>query len=170
MSHPERQGHLFKIKFERCTDCHADKHAGQFAAAPYFNACDRCHNLEGYRPSTFSSGQAQADALRAYRRTRRGAMRGLSQGIGRVPAEACCDLSLEESELHELPHTIRTKGNSKSACSKCGRMVSAAGCEACHTTKSWKELSGFDHSKTKFPLLGRASRHGLHRLPQAAQP
>ncbi len=29
-----------------------------------------------------------------------------------------------------------------------------AGCEACHTTKSWKELSGFDHSKTKFPLLG----------------
>ena len=30
----------------------------------------------------------------------------------------------------------------------------AAGCEACHTTKSWKELSGFDHSKTSFPLLG----------------
>jgi hypothetical protein len=31
---------------------------------------------------------------------------------------------------------------------------SPTGCEACHTTKSWKELSGFDHSKTKFPLLG----------------
>jgi hypothetical protein len=29
-----------------------------------------------------------------------------------------------------------------------------AGCEACHTTKAWKELSGFDHSKTKFALLG----------------
>lgn len=30
----------------------------------------------------------------------------------------------------------------------------AAGCEACHTTKSWRELSGFDHSRTSFPLLG----------------
>jgi hypothetical protein len=30
----------------------------------------------------------------------------------------------------------------------------AAGCETCHTTTSWKELSGFDHSKTAFPLVG----------------
>jgi hypothetical protein len=29
-----------------------------------------------------------------------------------------------------------------------------AGCEACHTTVQWKELRGFDHEKTKFPLLG----------------
>lgn len=30
----------------------------------------------------------------------------------------------------------------------------AAGCEACHTTVQWKELRGFDHARTKFPLLG----------------
>jgi len=29
-----------------------------------------------------------------------------------------------------------------------------AGCEACHTVKSWTDLPTFDHSKTKFPLLG----------------
>jgi hypothetical protein len=28
------------------------------------------------------------------------------------------------------------------------------GCEACHGTKSWKELSRFDHSTTTFPLVG----------------
>jgi len=28
------------------------------------------------------------------------------------------------------------------------------GCETCHSTKSWRELSKFDHSKTGFPLLG----------------
>jgi hypothetical protein len=28
------------------------------------------------------------------------------------------------------------------------------GCEACHTVKSWGEINSFDHSKTKFPLLG----------------
>jgi len=30
---------------------------------------------------------------------------------------------------------------------------SAAGCEACHTTTTWK-LNGFDHSATGFPLAG----------------
>ena len=28
------------------------------------------------------------------------------------------------------------------------------GCEACHNTRSWVDVAGFDHSKTKFPLLG----------------
>jgi hypothetical protein len=28
------------------------------------------------------------------------------------------------------------------------------GCEACHNTASWTQVTGFDHSKTKFPLLG----------------
>src|SRR5260370_42007469 len=32
------------------------------------------------------------------------------------------------------------------------------GCEACHNVKSWADVNGFDHSKTKFPLqIGRAS-------------
>jgi hypothetical protein len=30
----------------------------------------------------------------------------------------------------------------------------AVGCEACHTTNAWKELSRFDHSTTSFPLQG----------------
>jgi hypothetical protein len=30
----------------------------------------------------------------------------------------------------------------------------AAGCEACHSTKAWKELSHFDHSTTSFALTG----------------
>jgi hypothetical protein len=31
---------------------------------------------------------------------------------------------------------------------------SPAGCEACHSTVSWKDLQKFDHSKTSFPLVG----------------
>jgi hypothetical protein len=30
----------------------------------------------------------------------------------------------------------------------------SGGCEVCHSTKSWKELSRFDHAKTSLPLLG----------------
>jgi hypothetical protein len=28
------------------------------------------------------------------------------------------------------------------------------GCEACHSTKEWKDLSKFDHQRTDFPLVG----------------
>jgi hypothetical protein len=28
------------------------------------------------------------------------------------------------------------------------------GCEACHTTKTWKDLTRFDHDRTKFVLTG----------------
>jgi len=42
------------------------------------------------------------------------------------------------------------------------------GCEACHNVKSWADVNGFDHSKTKFPLLGahRAAKCGdCHKVP-----
>jgi len=42
------------------------------------------------------------------------------------------------------------------------------GCEACHNVRSWADVSGFDHSKTKFPLLGahRAAKCGdCHKVP-----
>jgi NAD-dependent SIR2 family protein deacetylase len=28
------------------------------------------------------------------------------------------------------------------------------GCQACHSTKDWKDLSKFDHAQTSFPLVG----------------
>jgi hypothetical protein len=46
------------------------------------------------------------------------------------------------------------------------------GCEACHGTRSWADVNGFDHSKTKFPLLGahRAVKCGAcHKVPIGAK-
>src|ERR1035438_6657003 len=51
---PKGKDTLYKIKFQLCTDCHSDRHAGQFASAPYLNQCYKCHTLDAYRPSTFS--------------------------------------------------------------------------------------------------------------------
>ena len=149
---PKGKDTLFKIRFERCTDCHSDKHAGQFAAAPYFNACDRCHNLEAYKPSTFS--------LAKHKQTRF----VLTGGHVAVPCSDCHKESAEFqpkaavyhwsnltcTSCHSDPH----KGQFKDRMQQARGDGSVAGCEACHTTKTWKELSGFDHSKTKFVLLG----------------
>ena len=100
---PKGKDTLYKVKFERCTDCHADRHAGQFVAAPYFNACDKCHNLEGYKPSTFT--------LAKHKQTRF----VLTGGHVAVTCAECHKesaefqpkparhLSLEEPGLHQLP-------------------------------------------------------------------
>jgi Class III cytochrome C family len=144
---------LFQIKFERCTDCHSDRHAGQFVAAPYFNACERCHNLEDYKPSTFRLAQHKETHF------------VLTGGHIAVP---CADCHKESAAFQPKPaviyhwkilsctscHNDPHHGQFNERMQLARADGSLAGCEACHTTKSWKELSGFDHSKTKFPLLG----------------
>ena len=150
---PKGKDTLFKVKFDRCTDCHNDRHAGQFAAAPYFNACDRCHTLEGYKPSTFTLAKHKETHF------------ALTGGHVAVP---CTDCHKQSTELQPKPaviyhwqdlsctncHNDPHKGQFKERMQQARVGGTPAGCEACHTTKSWKELSGFDHSKTNFALLG----------------
>jgi hypothetical protein len=150
---PKGKDTLFKVKFDKCTHCHTDQHAGQFVAAPYFNACDKCHNLDGYKPSTFT--------LTKHKQTRF-ALTG-----GHV-AVSCADCHKESTEFRPKPsvvyhwknldctscHTDVHKGQFKERMEQKRTDGSMLGCEACHSTKSWKEMSSFDHSKTKFPLLG----------------
>lgn len=143
---------VFKIKFQNCTDCHQDRHAGQFAGAPYFNACERCHTIENYRPSTFTLPRHKESRF------------VLSGGHIAVPCADCHRLSdqfkpptaiyhwnsLDCTSCHADPH----RGEFKERMLRVNASGKAAGCEACHSTKTWKELSQFDHSQTAFPLLG----------------
>jgi hypothetical protein len=150
---PKGKDTLFKIKFQHCTDCHTDQHARQFEAAPYFNGCERCHNLQGYRPSTFTLAKHQESKF------------ALSGGHVAVPCGDCHKVSdtfkpkatvvyhwneLSCTSCHTDPH----KGQFQERMQQARADGTALGCEACHSTKSWKELSRFDHSRTSFPLLG----------------
>jgi hypothetical protein len=149
---PKGKDTLFKIKFERCTDCHSDQHAGQFAAAPYLNACDRCHTVDGYKPSTFSLAKHKQTKFI------------LTGGHGATPCADCHKTStefqpasaiyhwknLDCTSCHSDPH----KGQFRERMQQARADGKPAGCEACHSTKSWKELSRFDHAKTSFPLVG----------------
>jgi len=142
----------FKIAFAHCTDCHPDRHAGQFAAAPYFNACERCHTLDGYRPSTFTLAQ--------HKQTR-------FVLTGGHIAVACGECH-KQSEQFKPPSVIyHWQGLSCTSCHGdphrgqfTDRMQRAKadgtvmGCEACHSTKAWNDLARFDHSSTSFPLVG----------------
>lgn len=150
---PKGKGTLYKIKFAKCMDCHKDEHQRQFAGAPYLNRCEQCHNLKGYHPSTFT--------LAKHKQTR-----FLLTG-GHV-ATPCGDCH-KERPTAEFPHMVLYRFEDRS-CSVChadphkgqfkDRMKqlraddSPAGCEACHSTQSWKDLQRFDHAKTSFPLTG----------------
>ncbi len=143
----------YKIKFALCTDCHRDQHEAQFAAAPHNNRCERCHTVAGFRPSTFG--------LNTHKQAR-----FLLTG-GHV-AVACGDCHKPEIVQGPTPvakyrfgdftctacHSDPHRGQFSERMSKKAASGTSAGCEACHSTKSWRELSKFDHSATSYPLTG----------------
>jgi len=150
---PKGKETLYKIKFQACTDCHKDRHATQFAAAPYLNQCEKCHTLDGYKPSTFS--------LARHKETKFVLTGGHLAVVcadchkNSIPVEDKFTAIYKWQDLncvscHADPH----KGQFAERMRKAGADGKPAGCEACHSTKSWKELQKFDHSKTDFPLIG----------------
>jgi hypothetical protein len=150
---PKGKDTLFKIKFQRCTDCHRDEHAGQFAGAPHFNTCERCHSLQRFLPSTFS--------LRRHNET----PFGLTGSHVAVP---CSDCHKQSANFKPRPSAVYHWTDL--ACTTChadphrGRFVGPMrqvalngkplGCEACHSAQSWTEFSRFDHTRTAFALTG----------------
>jgi len=150
---PRGKGTLYKMKFQHCMDCHRDEHAGQFAAAPHFNSCEHCHNLQRFLPSTFS--------LRRHNET----PFALSEGHVAVP---CGDCHRESATFKPKPtalyhwqnlacvscHADPHQGRFKKLMQQPGLNGKPLECEVCHSTKSWTEFSRFDHSKTAFPLSG----------------
>ena len=165
---PKGKDTLFKIKFQRCTDCHADKHAGQFAAAPYFNGCDRCHNLQGYRPSTFTLARHQGTRF------------ALRDGHLAVP---CGDCHKPSDTLK--PKTAEYHWNELS-CTSCHadphqgqfkeRMLQArGGRHGCRLPglpfhQVLEGAVGFRSFQDCLPAGWSAPGHGVHGLPQATQP
>jgi hypothetical protein len=141
---------IYKIKFGTCLDCHRDIHEGQFAAAPNSNRCESCHSVEGFHPSMFGLARHQASRF------------PLTGGHIATPCADCHrPLSIGKvipyhfsnltcTACHQDPH----KGQFMPRMVKMKPGGGTQGCEACHTTTNWQELTHFDHGTTKFPLTG----------------
>jgi hypothetical protein len=148
---PAGQATLFKIKATECKACHQDVHQGQFAGST--GRCEGCHTMKGFSPSTYTLARHQ---------TTRFVLAG-----GHL-AVACIDCH----QARKLPGTsdpvpYRFEDLSCETCHTdphhgefADRMKAPradgkpAGCEACHSTKAWSDLARFDHSTTRFALLG----------------
>lgn len=144
---------IYKVQFANCSDCHKDVHDGQFAHAPYNNRCESCHTVRDFHHSLFT--------LKQHRDTRF----ALTGAHAAVPCVDCHKPELTHRTDKILP--FRFEDRSCTAChadphhgefqdrmSRKRPDGAVFGCEACHTSRSWTDVTGFDHSKTKFPLTG----------------
>src|SRR5574337_719132 len=150
---PAGRATRYKIPFERCTDCHTDPHKGQFAAAPHLNRCEGCHTVERFRPSTFTLARHQTArfplagahvAVACLECHKPGAERAAATPVPyRLEDRSCaaCHADPHHGEFRDRMNRPRSGGT-------------LAGCEACHSARSWRDVSRFDHSSTSFPLAG----------------
>jgi hypothetical protein len=150
---PAGKDTIYNVTFANCSDCHKDVHDNQFAAAPYKNRCETCHTVVDWHRSLFT--------IAKHRNTRY----PLVGAHVAVPCAAChvaggagrTDKILPfhfEDRTCTACHTDPHHGEFRERMERRRPNGSTFGCEACHTAKSWTDVNGFDHAKTKFPLLG----------------
>ena len=119
-----------------CVTCHQDPHRGQLG-----QNCQQCHNFVDWKAATkFDHNKTNfpltgLHAQVACEKCHTAANPGGQPRFTGIPFAKCGD-------CHADPH----------------HGAFPQSCESCHTTASWKKIPAneqFDHSKTKFPLLGK---------------
>jgi len=131
-----------KLKFSACLDCHQDYHDGVFAKQAKGSACENCHSVEGFSPSSYRIEQHARTEF------------PLGGAHLAVPCVACHLVpggqgkasyrfawkSTECAACHRDPHGGQTE-----------KQVAKGGCESCHSDAGWK-LVKFDHDATGYKL------------------
>ncbi len=168
---PAGKDALYRVKFATCSDCHKDRHDNQFATAPYNNRCESCHTVQDWHRTSYSI--AKHDSSRF----------PLVGAHAAVPCSDCHKAGMGGRTDRILPfhfedrsctacHRDTHKGEFNNQMARKRADGSTFGCEACHNVKSWIEISGFDHAKTKYPLLGAHRAVGCndcHKATTTAQ-
>lgn len=121
-----------------CTSCHEDKHKGALG-----NDCLRCHGTNDWKSAKeLDHSKTKFPLTGAHARV--ACEKCHTVGSGPTTTQKWTGLAFGQcTDCHTDPH--RGAFEQKK-------------CESCHNTITWKrvELEGkFDHSKTKYPLLGK---------------
>lgn len=148
-------------RFQKCSDCHLDRHLGQFASRPRGSDCDACHDLEGFKPARFSlelHQESRYPLAGAHLAVPCNACHAplTSVETARMASELGSRLSLRAGEVvhrysfastecvacHEDPHE-----------ESLGRFMQLQGCSTCHSVAGWRQID-FDHEPTDYGLFG----------------
>lgn len=164
---------VYKVRFERCTDCHEDIHRAQFRDEPYGNRCEECHTVGGFRPSTFSLARHRKSGYPlegAHTAVACGECHSEKEAGNPQPAHPAAGrfryVDRSCTACHQDPHQGQFR--ERMAAAQAG---GAAGCPSCHSMRSWQDLTRFDHATTRFGLAGTHRGVGCgecHRPAQAS--
>jgi hypothetical protein len=122
---------------QQCTDCHPDRHANSLGSA-----CQNCHIPDGWKPAVlFSHAKTKYPLV------------GKHESIGCVH---CHETMKTRETSRPVIFSVKVYGD----CSAChtsphGDKFSKQSCTSCHSPTGWQQITGFDHSKTAFALIGK---------------
>jgi len=153
-------GVLIRPAHGRCLDCHEDSHGGQLAERPGGGACEPCHTVEGWKPSTYADEDharlrlpltgrhASAECAACHAQNRAG-LPPLDDAL--APGRAKIALTTLDSDCagcHFDPHDGRF--------GSAGERSRPAGCVACHLDTSFRPATVDErtHGEFEFPLEG----------------
>lgn len=117
-----------------CIGCHRkdDTHKGQ-----YGEKCETCHSVKTWKTSTFNHDADTHFLLKGRHRT--------------VKCADCHTGPLYRTRLGKECIDCHRKDDKH-------KDTLGRDCATCHVERSWKESPGFDHDKTRYPLLGKHAR------------
>ncbi len=140
------------LQFDQCKDCHTDHHLGQFTDRASGGACNDCHNVYSFSPSSFTLDQHQQTDF------------PLTGSHLAIPCIACHEGTPSGGAI--ATSTTTPKLNrfdfTSTRCQGCHQdrhrgtvdaYVQKDGCQHCHTVDSWQQIE-FDHNQTDFALKG----------------
>ena len=145
--------------FAQCTDCHADDHGGQLVRRTDKGACNACHTVKGFKPSTYTvamhatlrlklEGRHAEIECKACHGPQRPGLPALPSA--QVLGHAGVALTLKEidcASCHVDPHKGRFSA---------GPRVKAKGCLACHDLRTFRPSTAdiAAHAQFGFELEG----------------
>ena len=149
-----------RMPFGRCVDCHADSHGGQLSSRADQGACEGCHAVAGWSPSTYSIARHGSLRLRLEGRHAEIPCRSCHAGtrVG-LPAPAS-SVSLGNAAV-----AVTLAGTACADChvdahagryGKAGTLPTAGDCSACHSVTSFRPslVDGARHDRFSFQLKG----------------
>jgi Cytochrome c7 and related cytochrome c len=131
------KNNIYKETSKNCYACHRKVddqkgHKGQFG-----EKCDTCHSTKEWRSNSFNHDTDTKYVLRGKHRS--------------VTCKDCHTGNLYRDKLVQECLACHKKDDKH-------KETLGKECGSCHTERSWKEPSKFDHETTTFPLLGKHAK------------
>ncbi len=132
---------------ENCLSCHTDSfHNGVFEDSPGGALCDNCHGEQGWLPTSYDLSRHNEETTFPLTGAHLVAPCFTCHEAGNTagPVFHFEDQTCEGCHIEQNPHEAQFQADD-------GRIS----CDNCHSTNAWEMDGLFDHSETRFALIGK---------------